>query len=951
MKPSARRAARRRARQVLSFCLLLGYFGGGSAVLRYTVPEEAQRGHRVGNVVADLGLDVKRLSERRLRVVCGSEGRSYFEADLESGALLVNERIDREELCGAAAPCLLTLEVVVELPLELYSAVVEVQDINDNDPAFLAGDVRLDISESLAPGARFPLESAQDPDVGMNSLQTYRLSTNEHFSLSVQTGGDGTKYAELVLEKGLDREEQEELHLTLTGVDGGSPARSASVQILVHVQDANDNAPVFNQSLYRASVLEETPPGTLIVRVHAVDLDQGPNGDIVYSFSSHTPAKVRELFSLDSLTGELSVKGPLDYEQRKDYEIYIQAKDKGSNPQLARCKVLVAIIDVNDNAPEITVTSLYSPVPEDALPGTVVALLSVTDLDFGDNGLVNCFIPSNIPFSLSSSIKNYYTLQTMAGLDRELVSEYNITITATDSGTPSLKTEKKIQVQLSDVNDNAPISQQLSYDVYVTENNSPGVPIFNISASDPDANQNGRLSYSILENGNPGDVALRYFSINSDNGTIYVLAPLDHEGTREYKMIVRVVDGGSPARATDIPIHVFVIDTNDNAPSVLYPPPNLNSAQVDSIPRSLSEGSLVTKVVAWDADAGHNAWISYSLAQATESTLFKIGLHSGEIRTAREVLESDPMRQTLIISIADNGQPSLSSTVTLTILMTDTASEVLAHDGNLAAKKSQRNNLTFYLILAVVLVSVFFFITLLTVGVVKLYKWKKTRDLYNNSRSTLYRASETLNYVDAVRSGLPPHNLYHQVYLTTDSRKTDTIYKMRCSPSPLGSQQNTLKLGDPNIYNQLLKDNSRLQSALEQAQPFQQSQPFQQAPPNTDWRFSQAQRPGTSGSQNSEEAGGWPNNQFETERLQAMILASANEGADGSSTLGGGAGTMGLSTRYGPQFTLQHVPDYRQNVYIPGSTATLTNAAGKRDGKSAAASGGNKKKSGKKEKK
>ncbi|KAM6055249.1 uncharacterized protein LJ206_015609 isoform 12-T12 [Theristicus caerulescens] len=124
-----------------------------------------------------------------------------------------------------------------------------------------------------------------------------------------------------------------------------------------------------------------------------------------------------------------------------------------------------------------------------------------------------------------------------------------------------------------------------------------------------------------------------------------------------------------------------------------------------------------------------------------------------------------------------------------------------------------------------------------------------------------------------------------------------------------------------------------------------------QAQPNTDWRFSQTQRPGTSGSQNGEEGGAWPNNQFDTEMLQAMILASANEAADGNSTLGGGTGTMGLSARYGPQFTLQHVPDYRQNVYIPGSTATLTNAAGKRDAKSASSSGGNKKKSGKKEKK
>ncbi|XP_033622972.1 protocadherin gamma-B5 isoform X23 [Fukomys damarensis] len=170
--------------------------------------------------------------------------------------------------------------------------------------------------------------------------------------------------------------------------------------------------------------------------------------------------------------------------------------------------------------------------------------------------------------------------------------------------------------------------------------------------------------------------------------------------------------------------------------------------------------------------------------------------------------------------------------------------------------------------------------------------------------------------------------------------KTEFNFK-KCS-DPLGSGQDIL-CGDSSGALFPLYNSSETTFHPETLTP--------QAPPNTDWRFSQAQRPGTSGSQNGDETGTWPNNQFDTEMLQAMILASASEAADGSSTLGGGAGTMGLSARYGPQFTLQHVPDYRQNVYIPGSNATLTNAAGKRDGKAPAGGNGNKKKSGKKEKK
>uniref|UniRef100_A0A8C3FQP6 Protocadherin gamma subfamily C, 5 n=1 Tax=Chrysemys picta bellii TaxID=8478 RepID=A0A8C3FQP6_CHRPI len=924
--------------QVLSLLFLSGVLEWASAAIRYAIPEETQKGSSVGNVVADLGLELKWLPDRRLRVVSGGSKR-YFEADLKSGMVFVKERIDREELCGTLSPCTLGFEIVLENPLELYSAAVEIQDINDNDPAFPSSRIRLEVSESVAPGARFPLESAQDPDVGSNSLQTYQLSANQHFVLNVKTRGDGSKYAELVLEKELDREEQPELQLVLTALDGGSPPRSASVHIHIDVLDANDNAPVFNQTTYRASVRENTGTNTLVVKTSAFDLDAGPNGDIVYSFSSHTAAKVRELFALDSATGELRVKGLLDYEETFFYEIYIQAKDKGSNPGVAHCKVLVEIIDINDNAPEITVTSVYSPVPEDAAPGTVIALLSVTDLDSGDNGLVNCLMPIGIPFTLSSSLKNYYTLKTKAALDRELVSEYNITVTARDSGSPSLWAESQILVQVSDINDNPPKSPQLSYQVYVAENNLPGAPIFNVSAWDPDLNHNSRLSFSILENSSSGNVVGRYFSISPENGTICALLSLDHEDIMEFRITVHVRDGGLPALATKLTVTVFVTDLNDNAPSVLYPPPNASSLHLEMISPTVRAGHVVTKLVAWDADSGYNAWLSYTLLQATDTSLFSVGLHSGEISTARQLLEGDAPKHTLVILVKDHGEPARSSSATITIAVAETDKEAMTDLTDVSPTQDKKKQLTFYLILAVILVSVAFFVTVIGVSIVQVYKWRQSKEIFSSSRSSLYGTPGPFTRIDAVRGGYVPPNFYQQVYLTTDSRQSDLLCTKPFAPSPTGSRQNTVKNCEPGLYHQRIDKASRCPAPGEQAQP------------NPDWRFSQAQRPGTSGSQNGEEGGAWPNNQFDTEMLQAMILASANEAADGNSTLGGGAGTMGLSTRYGPQFTLQHVPDYRQNVYIPGSTATLSNSSGKRDGKSSGSSGGNKKKSGKKEKK
>ncbi|NXU85333.1 PCDGK protein, partial [Xiphorhynchus elegans] len=655
------------------------------------------------------------------------------------GALLVSERIDREELCGALSPCTLSFEIVVENPLELYSGTVEIQDINDNDPVFPSSQARLEISESVAAGARFPLESAQDPDVGINSLQTYQLSANPNFALDVQTRVDGSKYAELVLEKELDREDKRELNLVLTALDGGSPPRSAHVQIHIDVVDANDNAPVFNQSTYKASVRENTPSGTLVAQISAYDLDDGPNGDIIYSFSSHTPAKVRELFALDSATGDLRVKGQLDYEEAKLYEIYLQAKDKGVVPGVAHCKVLVEVVDVNDNAPEVTVTSVYSPVPEDAAPGTVVALLSVTDLDSHDNG-------------------------------------------------------------------------QDSYDVYVLENNMPGIPILNVTATDPDLGRNAQLSYTLFQ----GDPTVGHlFSINRENGTLYVLTSLDHEDQVEFGMMVQVQDGGFPPLATNVSVSVFVTDLNDNAPTVLYPHPNTTTTYTDVVAPGTPAGHMVTKVVAVDADAGYNAWISYTLLQATDPSLFSVGLHNGDIFTSRQLREDDAPQHTLVILLKDHGEPVLSTSATVSISVAEMVKEVLTDLTDVAPAHDPRKHVTFYLILAVILVSAAFFITMLSVGIFKCYKWRQSKELFNSSRSTTYRTPGPFHHIDAVRGGFTPPNFYHQVYLTTDSRQSDLLCKKPFTSSPLGSRQSTIRNGEPGLYHQIVGSATQLPAPAE----------------------------------------------------------------------------------------------------------------------------------------
>ncbi|XP_016061067.1 PREDICTED: protocadherin gamma-A9 isoform X6 [Miniopterus natalensis] len=924
-----------RHRALALLCLFLGrLWEVPASQIRYSVPEETVKGYIVGNISKDLGLEPSELAERGVRIV--SRGRTQlFALSARSGSLVTAGRIDREELCAQGARCLFNFKVLVEDRVQLYGIEIEVTDINDNAPKFQAENLEIKINEITAPGIRYPLPEAVDPDVGLNSLQSYQLSPNHHFSLDLQTADDGTINPGLVLERPLDREEEAAHHLVLVGSDGGEPPRSSTAHIKVTVLDMNDNAPVFSQPIYRVTVPENVPPGTQLLTVRASDPDEGVNGEVAYKFWKIS-GKQSPLFQLNENTGEISTARSLDYEECAFYEMEIQAEDGGGLK--AWTKVLISVEDVNDNRPEVIVTSLFSPVREDAPRGTVIVLFNAHDRDSGKDGQVVCSILESLPFQLENSVEDYYRLLTTQTLDREKTSEYNITVTATDRGTPPLSTEIHITLHVADINDNPPSFSQTSYSGYLPENNLRGTSIFSVTAHDPDSNENARVTYSLAEDTIQGAPLSSYVSINTDTGVLYALRSFDYEQFRDLQMQVMASDNGDPPLSSNVSLSLFLLDQNDNVPEILYPAiPTDGSTGVELAPRSAEPGYLVTKVVAVDRDSGQNAWLSYRLLKAREPGLFAVGLHTGEVRTARALLDRDALKQSLVVAVQDHGQPPLSATVTLTVAVADSIPDVLADLGSLEMPSNpEASDLTLYLVVAVAVVSCVFLAFVIILLVLRLRHWHTSRLLQASGGGLAGMQASHFVGMDGVQAFLQTYS--HEVSLTADSRRSHLIFPQPNYADTLISQESCEKK-DPLC----LSDDSRF--------PIEDTPLVPQAPPNTDWRFSQAQRPGTSGSQNGDETGTWPNNQFDTEMLQAMILASASEAADGSSTLGGGAGTMGLSARYGPQFTLQHVPDYRQNVYIPGSNATLTNAAGKRDGKAPAGGNGNKKKSGKKEKK
>ncbi|XP_042620878.1 protocadherin gamma-A6-like isoform X16 [Cyprinus carpio] len=871
-----------------------------NAQIRYSVPEEMKKGSLIGNIAHDLGLDVQRLRSGQARIVSG-DSTEYVELKTDKGILVVNERIDREQLCAETTPCSFAFEIILNNPMELHHVTVEILDVNDHSPTFPKDEINLEISESATTGARFLLGSADDPDVGVNALQNYIMSTNNNFILKQHLRPDGVKYAEMVLQKPLDREQHPRLSLILTAVDGGNPQRSGNMKIEVNVLDANDNAPVFNQSVYKATIAENAPKGTYITTVNASDADSGMYSLISYSFAN-LKGNINEVFEIDEKTGVITLSGVLDFEKSKKYEIGIEAKDQGGLGNSA--KVIVDLIDVNDNAPVIGVLSFSSSVSEDAPLGTTIAIFSVKDLDAGENGLVDCMVDRNTPFKLHSSLRNYYTLVTDAALDRERVAKYNITVTAIDSGSPALSSQKTLNLKVSDVNDNPPRFQKSVYTAYVTENNPPGLSIFTLSAQDDDWNQNARISYLLDETTVDGSPVSSLISVNADSGVVHTLRGFDYEQMKSVRVCVKAQDGGSPPLSTNVTLDIIIQDQNDNAPQILYPVQTGASVVAEIVPRAADVGYLVTKVVAVDVDSGQNAWLSYKLQKATDRALFEVGLQNGEIRTVRQVTDKDAVKQKLTVVVEDNGHPSRSAVVSINVAVADSFPEVLSEFTDFTHEKQYDENLTFYLVLSLAAVSFLFITCVVVIISVKIYRWRQSRFLHQSNPPVIPYYPP--HYADTGVTGTLPHGYNYEVCMTTDSRKSD------CKFSTLGGQ-NALMV-DPSFI-------ETMQRAMKERNFLEDSGKCSemQKPPNADWRFPPNQRPGPSGAgAHPDEAGAsagviagtrpWPNPPTEAEQFQALMVAANVSEA-----------TATLGPRYNPQYG----PDYRQNVFIPGSTATL----------------------------
>ncbi|XP_063045610.1 protocadherin-18b isoform X2 [Engraulis encrasicolus] len=640
--------------------------------LKYKVYEE----QRVGTVIARLKEDVSSYLSKLPRSVTplfrAMQGGStpFLSVKEEDGEISVGTKIDREKLCEKNLNCSIEFDVVT-LPTEyfqLFHVEVEVLDINDNSPQFSRAIIPIEISESVPLGTRVALDSATDPDVGENALHTYSLTPNNFFKIDIRTRTDGARYAELVVIKELDREVQASYQLQLTASDAGIPPKTGTTLLKISISDSNDNSPVFDEQAYVVDLLENSPLGTLLVDLNATDPDEGSNGRIIYSFSSHVSPKILETFKINPDNGQITLIKKVDYEQTASYEVDVQAQDMGPNSIPGHCKIIIRVVDVNDNKPKININLMtqgkeaVAYISEAAPVDTFIALVRVDDSDSGLNGEVVCKLHGHGHFKLQKTNEKNYMILTNVSLDREKRSEYSLTVIAEDRGSPSLSTIKHFTVQVLDENDNPPAFEKSRYEIFKSENNSPGAYLTSVVATDPDLDGNGQVTYTILESSIQGSSISTYVTIDLSNGAIYALRSFDREDVGRISFTVQARDNGATTQlSSNTTVVLTVLDENDNPPVIAAPMLHNHTADVP-LWRYAEPGHLVTVIQATDRDAGANAELSCSITGGNQEGLFVMDAKRCEIRTNASVdgLGRDGFEVAILVQ--DRGTPTRLST-------------------------------------------------------------------------------------------------------------------------------------------------------------------------------------------------------------------------------------------------------------------------------------------------
>uniref|UniRef100_UPI0037E72BA5 protocadherin-8 n=1 Tax=Semicossyphus pulcher TaxID=241346 RepID=UPI0037E72BA5 len=663
----------------VALCMVLALFCTvQSTTTRYFTYEEDAPGTEIGNLSQDLKIDPADDPDTSFRFM-QENNSSLIQMREADGLLSVAEIIDREQLCPRSPRCFITFDIVAfsKEKFQLIHVEIEVKDINDHSPHFTRNQTNLEIVENVPLGSRFPLQIALDQDVGENYIQSYNISSCSHFAIEVRDREDGVKFAELVLVRELDREVEDSYTIEVTATDGGVLAKSGSMLVNIKVLDFNDNSPTFDRSSLKVELNEDSPVGHRVLKVHAFDPDDGVNGEVIYAFEDGLSQEAARVFHIDPYSGDVTLNTLVDFEKRRSYELNIKASDLGANSVPSSCKVVIDIVDVNDNAPEISIKPMTSSsdgvayITEAAAADSFVALISTSDRDSGSNGYVRISLLGHEHFTLQQAYGDSFMIITSTTLDREKIPEYNLTVVAEDVGTPPFKTVRQYTIRVTDENDNPPLFSKSLYEVSVLENNIPGSYVTTVVARDPDVGKNAKVSYKLIDSEVPGGSMLStYVSVDSHSGSLYTLRSFDYEILQQIELVIQAEDRGSPSLSSTSTIRIKVVDLNDNYPYFTFPVLVNDSADIP-LPFNAPSGYLALRVSAEDEDEGVNGKLSYQIVQG-DPKLFTMNKDTGEIALKQWLTAEIGDVLELKIAVSDNARSPLSSSASIRFVVSDT---------------------------------------------------------------------------------------------------------------------------------------------------------------------------------------------------------------------------------------------------------------------------------------
>uniref|UniRef100_A0A4W5Q800 Protocadherin 11 n=1 Tax=Hucho hucho TaxID=62062 RepID=A0A4W5Q800_9TELE len=640
----------------------------------YTVREEQPENVRIGNLRKDLDLnldpDFKLSSPLQFKPVYKTGDVPLVRVEANTGEIFTTaHRIDREKLCSGVfneKRCFYEIEVAV-LPDEIFRLVkirFLIEDINDNAPLFQSTVINISIPENTAINTRYPVPSAFDPDVGINGIQHYELVkvTEEfEFGLDIIETPEGDRWPQLIVQQSLDREQKDTFVMKIKVEDGGTPPKSSTAILQVTISDVNDNRPVFKDSEVEVNIPENAPMGTSVTQLHATDADLGSNAQIHFSFSNQISSSTKRHFAIDSTTGLITVKQPLDREATPVHKLIVLASDGSSTP--SRATVIVTVTDINDNVPSIDTRYIMNLVngtvllSENAPLNTKIALITVTDKDSDLNGKVTCYTDHDVPFRLKPVFNDQFLLETAAPLDYETTREYAIKIVASDSGKPPLNTSAMVLIKIKDENDNAPIFPQPEIQLSIPENNDPSTQLIKISATDADSGHNAEIIYSLGPDTPDG------FNIDRRSGILSVGKRLDREKQEKYSFTVMARDNGSTSLQSNVTVRLIVQDLNDNSPAFTHPEYNFY------VPENLPLYGTVGLITVTDSDAGDNSVITLSILNGKDN--FIIDPQTGVIKPNLTFDREQQSSYTFMVKAVDGGQPPSTSYAKVTINVVD----------------------------------------------------------------------------------------------------------------------------------------------------------------------------------------------------------------------------------------------------------------------------------------